>query len=61
MAAASSRRRRAASLRHISMRRRDATATSQPFGLPGRPSDGPLLRRGDERLLDGILAASKSR
>jgi hypothetical protein len=38
--AVSSRRRRADSLRHSSVSRRDATVTSQPFGLPGTPSVG---------------------
>jgi hypothetical protein len=37
---ASSRRARAESDRHISMRRRDAAVISQPFGLTGTPSRG---------------------
>src|SRR5258708_3791696 len=36
----SSRRRRADSFRHSSVRRREATVISQPFGLLGRPSVG---------------------
>ena len=39
-AAISSRRRRAASLRHSSVRRRSATVISQPRGLSGTPCSG---------------------
>jgi hypothetical protein len=39
-AAVSSRRRRAVSLRHSSVRRREATVISQPVGLAGTPSAG---------------------
>ena len=55
-AAASSRRRRAVSLRCCSIQRRDATRTSQPVGLAGTPSAGHWQRRRDECLLDGVLA-----
>jgi hypothetical protein len=37
-AAVASRRRRAVSLRHSSVHRREATVISQPFGLAGTPS-----------------------
>ena len=55
VAASSSRRLRAPSLRSWSTMRRDATWMSQPRGLSGTPSLGPLARRRDERLLHRVL------
>ena len=52
----SSRRRRALSLRHSSTSRREATVVSQARGLSGTPSVGHCSRRGEERLLDRVLA-----
>ena len=51
----SSRRRRALSLRHSSVRRRSATVTSHASGLSGTPSRGHC-RGGEQRLLHGVLA-----
>ena len=52
----SSRRRRALSLRHSSTRRREATVSSHDRGSSGTPCLGPLLGRGEQRLLHGVLA-----
>ena len=52
----SSRRRRALSLRHSSTSRREATVRSHDRGSSGTPVLGPLLRRGEHRLLHGVLA-----
>ena len=53
---ATSRRRRALSLRHRSVSRREATASSQPRGLSGNALLRPLHRGRQQRLLDRVLA-----
>ena len=54
-AAVSSRRRRDCSLRSSSVSRREATVISQPRGFSGTPSPGHCTRRGEQRLLHGVL------
>ena len=54
---ASSRRRRADSLRSMSVSRLVATVSSQPRGLSGMPPAGHCGRGVEQRLLHGVLAA----
>ncbi len=55
-ATATSRRRRAFSLRHWSVSRREATVSSQARGLSGVPCSRPVHGRLQQRLLDHVLA-----
>jgi hypothetical protein len=56
VAAVRSRRRRAVSLRHAFVQRRDATVTSHPAGVGRHAVGRPLHRGGQQRLLHCVLA-----